>query len=142
MLTNFRLLADRKLWRHTGDRRDGHWVEVIAHRPEVRLEGVEVFDDFLVVARADRRHARIRVHDLRADETWSLRPQKVGSSQSTKSHPRVGSGRTPTRASKMLRVLVDGHASRSCLDLDLSNRRLDRAQTPTRPRRLRPRTAT
>ncbi len=54
--TNFRLMEVRG--RHTGLT---HWQEVIAHREEVLLEHIEVFDDFLVVQerKGGLRHMRI-----------------------------------------------------------------------------------
>ena len=46
-----------------------HWIELLAHRPDVLLEGVDPFQDFLVVR--EKRHGldRFRIYDVRA-KAW------------------------------------------------------------------------
>jgi len=46
-----------------------HWTELIAHRPEVLLEGVDLFQDFMVVAEKHQGLERLRIHDFKA-HTW------------------------------------------------------------------------
>lgn len=45
----------------------GNWTEVIPHRPQVKLERVEVFADHLVVAEREAGLRRMKVRDLGAD---------------------------------------------------------------------------
>jgi oligopeptidase B len=61
---NFRLLASRM----DAQKNPLGWVEVVPHRAEVRLEGVEVFDDYLAGAERIDGMPRIRVHRLEEDE--------------------------------------------------------------------------
>jgi oligopeptidase B len=69
---NFRLLAtpagpvleDSSAAATASGARLRSWTEVIEHRPEVRLEGIEVLDDFLVCAERTEAMPRIRVHNL------------------------------------------------------------------------------
>ncbi len=42
-----------------------HWVELIPHRPDVLLEGVELFQDFLVAVEKREGLDRFRVHDFK-----------------------------------------------------------------------------
>ncbi len=44
---------------------------MIAHRPESRLEGIEVFDDFLVCAERTEGMPRIRIHQIASAAGWS-----------------------------------------------------------------------
>ncbi len=46
-----------------------HWTELIAHRPEVLLDGVELFQDFMVVAEKHQGLDRLRIHNFKAG-TW------------------------------------------------------------------------
>jgi oligopeptidase B len=46
-----------------------HWTEVLPHRPEVLLEGLDPFQDFLVVIEKSGALDRFRVFDVRA-KTW------------------------------------------------------------------------
>jgi oligopeptidase B len=68
---NFRMLASAL----DGPQRDRRWVEVIAHRADVRLEGMDVFDDFLATAERYDGMPRIRIYELGADgsatEPWT-----------------------------------------------------------------------
>jgi oligopeptidase B len=46
-----------------------HWTEVLPHRPEVLLEGVDPFQDFLVVSEKSQGLDRFRIFDVKAN-TW------------------------------------------------------------------------
>jgi oligopeptidase B len=46
-----------------------HWTEVLPHRPEVLLEGVDPFQDFLVVSEKSQGLDRFRIFDVKA-KTW------------------------------------------------------------------------
>jgi oligopeptidase B len=65
--TNFRLMECPldKTWL-------ANWTEVIAHREDVLLEGVEVFNDFLVVEERHGGLVHLRVLDLQAGTTHDL----------------------------------------------------------------------
>jgi oligopeptidase B len=53
---NFRLM------RTTGDALDkAHWQEIIAHRPAVKLDGMDVFKDFLVVYEREAGLTQVRI---------------------------------------------------------------------------------
>lgn len=47
-----------------------NWTEVIAHRPNVLLEGTDVFQDFLVVAEKSEALTKLRVQDF-ASKKWT-----------------------------------------------------------------------
>src|SRR3984957_13196509 len=114
---NFRLLAARS----DGTVRSGRtWVEVIAHRPEVRLEGVEVIDEFLVCAERTEGMPRIRIHDLGANETWSA-PLSEGWLVAVDEVPSAcWIGPNPDPTSTMLRYEYSSMITpRTVLDLDL-----------------------
>jgi oligopeptidase B len=46
-----------------------HWTELLPHRPEVLLEGVDPFRDFLVVSEKTQGLDRFRIYDVKA-RTW------------------------------------------------------------------------
>jgi oligopeptidase B len=98
-------------------------VEVIAHHPEVRLEGVEVVDEFLVCAERTEGMPRIRIHDLGPDETWSA-PLARGWLVAVDEVPSAcWIGPNPDPASTMLRYEYSSMITpRTVLDLDLRNR--------------------
>lgn len=54
---NFKMLA-------SPDGSHGSWIEVVPHRDDVRLDGVDVLDDYLVFAERIEGMPRIRVHRL------------------------------------------------------------------------------
>jgi oligopeptidase B len=69
---NFRLVASRAAGPVSqGGATGWDWVEVIPHRPEVRLEGLDVVDEFLVCAERTEGMPRIRVHGLGETDPWS-----------------------------------------------------------------------
>jgi oligopeptidase B len=47
-----------------------NWKEVIPHRPEVLLEGTDVFQDFMVVSEKSEALTKLRVHDF-ASKKWT-----------------------------------------------------------------------
>ena len=47
----------------------GRWTELVGHRPDVLVEGVEVFRDHLVVQEQREALTRLRIHDRRSN-TW------------------------------------------------------------------------
>jgi len=72
LLTNedapdFRLLCAKDL---SGE--PGPWVEVVAHRPGVRLEGLELFKDFLVLQERSQAETRLEVIDLATGASHSI----------------------------------------------------------------------
>ncbi len=59
---NFRLMKTGE-----GNTEKGYWQEVIPHREEVLLQGIEVFKDYLVISERKNGLTRIRVKDHRSD---------------------------------------------------------------------------
>ena len=95
-------------------------MEVISHRPEVRLEGVEVIDDFLVCAERTEGMPRIRIHDLGADETWSAHLSEGWLVAVDEVPSACWIGPNPDPASTMLRYEYSSMITpRTVLDLDL-----------------------
>ncbi|MFZ0668585.1 MAG: S9 family peptidase [Acidimicrobiales bacterium] len=110
---NFKMLASRV------DERS--WFEVIPHRSDVRLEGIDVFDDFLACAERTDAMPRIRVHALAGDlstpidEGWLVPVDEVPSTSSI--------GPNPESSSRMLRYEYSSLITpRTVLDLDLTSR--------------------
>ena len=64
---NFRLVAAP-----VSDPRRENWKEVIAHRPDVMLEGVSAFADFYVVAERDNGLQKLRIADARTGRAHHL----------------------------------------------------------------------
>ncbi|HUV30031.1 MAG TPA: S9 family peptidase [Acidobacteriota bacterium] len=62
--TNFKLLSAP-----VDDPRKENWVELIPHRDSVKIDGVEMFADFMVVYERKNGLKAMRVTDLAADET-------------------------------------------------------------------------
>jgi oligopeptidase B len=118
---NFRLLASR-----ADGAANRQWVEVIAHRPEARLEGIEVFDDFLVCAERTEAMPRVRVHRLDEDPTartwsgllqegWLLPVDEVPSASWIGPNPEPSSSTLRYEYSSMV-------TPRTVLDMDLRTR--------------------
>jgi oligopeptidase B len=118
---NFRLLASR-----AGEATSRQWVEVIAHRPECRLEGIEVFEDFLVCAERTEGMPRIRVHEITEQpdggawsglltEGWMVPVDEVPSASWIGPNPEPGSTMLRYEYSSMV-------TPRTVLDLDLRTR--------------------
>jgi oligopeptidase B len=56
-----------------------HWTEVIGHRPDVKLGGVDAFADHLVIYERAGGLQRIRVRDLAGADEWEIdQPEAVG----------------------------------------------------------------
>jgi oligopeptidase B len=116
---NFRLLASRAGDLKGADGVNRDWVEVIAHRPEVRLEGLAVVDEFLACAERTEGMPRIRIHDLPEgawsgplDEGWLVAVDEVPSA--------CWIGPNPEPSSTMLRYEYSSMVTpRTVLDLDL-----------------------
>ena len=71
--TNFRLVRAPV---ETPDR--GHWTEVIAHRPDVQLVGVDAFADFLAIYEREGGLVRLRIQDqVSGDEHYVGFPEPV-----------------------------------------------------------------
>ena len=138
---NFRLLASRAY--ATAEKQAAtRWVEVIAHRPEARLEGIEVFDDFLVCAERtegmphgtrppDRRAARRRGLEGSAERRLFGAGRRGAICELDRAQPRA------IVEGASLRVLVHGDSS------DRARHGPDqpgecRPQTSARARRIRP----
>lgn len=49
-----------------------HWVELIAHRPDVKLEDIEVFKDYWIVLEREDGLNKMQVWDLRKNETYAI----------------------------------------------------------------------
>jgi oligopeptidase B len=120
---NFRLVASRAdpLGEPAGGRQ---WVEVIPHRTEVRLEGLEVVDDFLVLAERTEGMPRIRIHEIGGpDEAWTG-PLEDGWLVAVDEVPSASwIGPNPDPTSKLLRYEYSSMVTpRTVLDLDLRSR--------------------
>ena len=61
VLTNHQALNFRLMKAAVGPSNPDQWKEVIAHRPKVRLEGIEIFSDFLVIEEREAGLKRLRV---------------------------------------------------------------------------------
>jgi oligopeptidase B len=70
--TNDRGRHFRLVWAPVADARRENWSEVIPHRPEVMLEGVEVFANHLVLLEREDGLPRFRVSDLRTGEAHRI----------------------------------------------------------------------
>jgi oligopeptidase B len=64
---NFRLVTAP-----VADARRESWTEVIAHRPDVMLEEIEMFADFYVVAERDKGLQKLRITDARSGKSHHL----------------------------------------------------------------------
>jgi oligopeptidase B len=122
---NFRLVASRAAGSVGQQGATGwDWVEVIPHRPEVRLEGLDVVDEFLVCAERTEGMPRIRVHGLgSSDEAWSglLDEGWLVAVDEVPSACWIGPNPEPT--STMLRYEYSSMVTpRTVLDLDLRTR--------------------
>jgi oligopeptidase B len=118
---NFRMLASPD--DASGSTRD--WVEVIPHRPDARLEGIDLFDDYLACAERLDGMPRIRLHGLGAElstrwsaplgEGWLLPVDEIPSASWIGPNPEPGS--------KMMRYEYSSLITpRTVLDLDLTTR--------------------
>jgi len=95
---NFRLMECG--YDHTDS---AHWNEVIAHRPDVLLEGVEEFKNFLVIVERKNGLHQLRVRRLaRAHEVRMVRVRKA---------VRVRADRREHRASPRIGFLAQGRRS-------------------------------
>ncbi len=54
------------------DPRLENWKEVLAHRPEVKLEGIETFQNFLIFYERDQGLSRIRIQDIVSQEFHAI----------------------------------------------------------------------
>jgi oligopeptidase B len=120
---NFRLLASQDDTAAS----DKRWIEVIGHRPDVRLEGIEVFDDYLACAERLDGMPRIRLHDLGAGTEPSTRwsgPLGDGWLVPVDEIPSASwIGPNPEPGSTMLRYEYSSLITpRTVLDLDLTTR--------------------
>jgi oligopeptidase B len=70
--TNDRGRNFRLVWAPVEDPRRENWKEVVPHRAEVMLEGLEVFRDHYVLAEREQGLPRLRVTNLRHDRTHHI----------------------------------------------------------------------
>lgn len=61
MLTNYKALNFRLMKSFVGTSTPDQWQEVIPHRPKVRLEGIEIFSDYLVIEEREAGLKKLRV---------------------------------------------------------------------------------
>jgi oligopeptidase B len=61
MLTNHKALNFRLMKSFVGTSTPDQWQEVIPHRPKVRLEGIEIFSDYLVIEEREAGLKKLRV---------------------------------------------------------------------------------
>jgi oligopeptidase B len=61
ILTNHQALNFRLMKSAVGPSKPDQWIEVIPHRPKVRLQGIEIFRDFLVLEEREAGLKRLRV---------------------------------------------------------------------------------
>ena len=61
LLTNYKALNFRLMKSVVGTSTPDQWQEVIPHRPKVRLEGIEIFSDYLVIEEREAGLKRLRV---------------------------------------------------------------------------------
>jgi len=108
------------------------WRELIAHRPDVRLEGLEVFARHLVAYERAGAETRIRVYALPADDPWSA-PLSEGWLVPVAESPSASwGGANPEFDSATLRYEYSSLVTpRTVFDLDLdSGRAVLRKQQP------------
>ncbi|HEV3470388.1 MAG TPA: S9 family peptidase [Pyrinomonadaceae bacterium] len=72
ILTNDRGRNFRLVTAPAADPRAEHWAEVIAHRPDVMLEEIEMFADFYVVAERDRGLQKLLITDAKTGKSHHL----------------------------------------------------------------------
>jgi len=61
LLTNYHALNFRLMKSVVGTSKPDQWQEVIPHRPKVRLEGIEIFSDYLVIEEREAGLKKLRV---------------------------------------------------------------------------------
>jgi len=61
LLTNYKALNFRLMKSVVGTSTPDQWQEVIPHRPKVRLEGIEIFSDYLVIEEREAGLKKLRV---------------------------------------------------------------------------------
>jgi len=67
ILTNHKALNFRLMWAQVANSELSHWQEEIPHRPQVLIEAVEAFADFLVVQERDQGLQRLRIYPLNSN---------------------------------------------------------------------------
>lgn len=67
ILTNHQALNFRLMWAQVANSDLSHWQEEIPHRPQVLIEAVEAFADFLVVQERDQGLQRLRIYPLNSN---------------------------------------------------------------------------
>src|SRR5207245_8891374 len=70
--TNDRGRNFRLVWAPVEDPRRENWNEVVPHRPDVMLEGLEVFRDHYVRLEREQGLPRMRITDLRREATHDI----------------------------------------------------------------------
>jgi oligopeptidase B len=65
--TNFRLMETA-----AGNTGQDHWKEVVAHRPDVLLENIELFDDFIVLQERERGLRQLQIMNTLTGENYYL----------------------------------------------------------------------
>ena len=131
---DFRVLA-------SPDSGEPSWRELVPHRPGVRVEDVDAFDDALVLSERSEAQTQVRVLPLPGTgDPFADRPARVGLGHPLGREPVVDLARHEPRAPHHLAALrphVDGHSVERAAD---PSRRSpgDAAQAGAGPGRLRP----
>jgi oligopeptidase B len=115
---NFRILA------RPADDADADPVEIVPHRPDARIEGIDVFSRYLVVSERSEAMARIRIHPLDDDDPFG-RPLDEGWLVPMPEDPATSwTGPNPEFDTEVLRYEYGSLVTpRTVYDLDMGERR-------------------